>query len=98
MLSEEARAPSRDEPLYDGAVGHGFEEDLATKRASTDGERRVRLTGATVAVTAGPDAGLSVSIGPAGLVVGTGAGCDLRLSDAMVSRRHLALRAEPDGV
>ena len=79
-------------------MGHGFEEDLATKRAAEGGERRVRLKGATVQVAAGPDAGLQATIGPAGLVVGTGAGCDLRLSDKVVSRRHLEVSAEPDGV
>ncbi|MEZ4307210.1 MAG: sigma 54-interacting transcriptional regulator [Polyangiaceae bacterium] len=79
-------------------MAHGFEEEQATRRAAADAARSVRLTSAKVLVTAGPDAGLEATIGAAGLVVGTGQGADLRLSDRRVSRAHLSLRAEPDGV
>ena len=78
-------------------MSHGFEDDLATKRAAPE-PGRVRLTGAVVTVVAGPDVGLSAKIEAAGVVIGTGSGCDLRLSDKMVSRRHVELRAEADGV
>ena len=77
---------------------NGLGEELATERAAAAGERRLRLKGASVRVTEGPDAGLEMTVGPAGLVIGSGAGCDLRLSDKIVSRRHAELFAEADGV
>lgn len=46
----------------------------------------------------GSDAGAHVDIGPAGIVVGAGDDCDLQIEDRLVSRRHLELRAEEDGV
>jgi transcriptional regulator with PAS, ATPase and Fis domain len=75
-----------------------FDEDLSTRSASLDEVHRVRLAGAEVEVVSGADAGLKVAVGAAGLVVGTGFGCEVRLNDKLVSRRHLELRAEPGGV
>ncbi len=78
-------------------MAHGFENDLATKQ-KVEPLSNVRLVGATVAVVSGPDSGEGAKIGLAGLVVGSGSNCDLRLSDKLVSRNHLELRAEVDGV
>ncbi len=69
-----------------------------TREAALSDLHRVRLAGATVSVESGPDAGLSAELGSAALVVGSGEGCDVRLADPLVSRRHLELRAESDGV
>jgi two-component system, NtrC family, nitrogen regulation response regulator GlnG len=52
---------------------------------------------ALVCVTAGPDAGKTVAIGAAPLVVGTSAGCTLLLADPHVSRRHLEIQRAIDG-
>src|SRR5687768_4248214 len=70
----------------------------ATRRAALDDIHRLRLTGAVVEVVGGPDAGRSMEVGPSGLVVGSGSGCDVQLVDPLVSRRHLELRAEEEGV
>jgi len=74
------------------------EEELSTRAASLDDVNKVRLRGAQVEVVSGADAGLVLPIEAAGLLVGTGVGCDVRLSDKLVSRRHLELRAEAGGV
>ncbi len=76
----------------------GFDQNLSTTKAKRDSAECVRLTGADVEVTVGADAGLSLPIAAAAMVIGTGTGCDLLLKDELVSRRHLELRAEPDGV
>lgn len=73
-------------------------EDVSTRSASVEELRRIRLAGARVGVTSGPDAPLELPIGAAGLLVGSGVGCDLRLADPLVSRRHVELRAEAAGV
>ena len=83
---------------YDAPMGRGFDDDASTRSASLDEVHRVRLTGAQVTVLSGSDAGITLPIGAAGLLVGTGLGCDLRLNDSLVSRRHLELRPEPEGV
>jgi transcriptional regulator with PAS, ATPase and Fis domain len=74
-----------------------FDEDASTRSASLEDIHRVRLKGAVVDVTSGPDAGVSLPVGTA-LLVGSGVGCDLRLRDPLVSRKHLELRAATSGV
>ncbi len=69
-----------------------------TRKASLGEIHSIQLTGAEVAVQSGPDAGASFKIDPGGLTVGSGADCDVQLSDKLVSRRHLELRAEEQGV
>ncbi len=69
-----------------------------TRKASLREVHRLRLTGATIEVISGPDAGLSVEIGATGIVVGAGTSCDLQLTDTLVSRRHVELVGEEDGV
>jgi transcriptional regulator with PAS, ATPase and Fis domain len=79
-------------------VPRGFDEEMSTKAAEIDGLRSVQLTGAELIVCGGPEAGLTVPIGPGGLVIGTGDRCDVRLTDELVSRTHLELKAESHGV
>ena len=67
-----------------------------TTRAATLGElHRVRLVAASLRVTA---TGQTADIGQTGIVVGTGAEADVRITDELVSRKHIELRAEEDGV
>lgn len=68
------------------------------KTEAEDGLERVRLADAKVEVIAGPDLGKVLQIGVAQRVIGTGSQADLRLSDPRVSRRHVVLVAEPEGV
>ncbi|MDB4989938.1 MAG: hypothetical protein JWN04_5116 [Myxococcaceae bacterium] len=51
-------------------------------------------------ITEGPDAGTVVNLGepPSKLVLGRGEECDLRLSDVDVSRAHIELTRDVDGV
>jgi DNA-binding NtrC family response regulator len=72
--------------------------DWKTEQAESDGPRLLRLADATVEVVTGPDAGRMLEIGPSRRVVGTSPEADLQLSDPRVSRRHLVLQAESDGV
>jgi transcriptional regulator with PAS, ATPase and Fis domain len=84
---------------YDEDMGETpFDDDRSTRAASLDEIHRVRLKSARVRVVAGPDARAEATVGPAGIFIGSGTGCDLRLSDPRVSRRHLELRAEEGGV
>jgi DNA-binding NtrC family response regulator len=69
-----------------------------TRKTSVGDIHRLRLTSATVEVISGPDAGLSVEIGATGIVVGAGSSCDVQLTDPLVSRRHVEIIAEEEGV
>jgi diguanylate cyclase (GGDEF)-like protein len=48
-------------------------------------------------VTRGPDAGLIIGLGDAPAVVGRETGCEVRLTDPSVSRRHFQIGADADG-
>jgi transcriptional regulator with PAS, ATPase and Fis domain len=72
-------------------------EDAETK-AAPSALTTFEIAGAEILVTEGPDAGASIDVGPAGVWIGSSAQCDLRLSDELVSRRHLEVRAELRGV
>ncbi|MBK6515565.1 MAG: sigma 54-dependent Fis family transcriptional regulator [Polyangiaceae bacterium] len=74
------------------------EDAKVTRKATASELLTLRLVGAEVTVELGPDAGRSCTVGPSSLVIGTGSGCDLCLSDRLVSRRHVELRAEADGL
>ncbi len=76
----------------------GFEQHVATTKATTKDAHRLRLTGAEVRVLSGPDTGVAIPVSAGGIVVGKGESCDLRLRDKMISRRHVQLRAEQKGV
>jgi len=69
-----------------------------TRKASLTDIHRLTLTAAEVEVLSGADRGVTMEIGPAGLRVGAGTENDLQLDDPLVSRRHLELRAEEEGV
>jgi two-component system, NtrC family, response regulator HydG len=69
-----------------------------TRKVSAEDIHRVQLTGASVEVITGADAGQRLDIEPTGLLVGSGIDCDLQLDDALVSRRHLELRPETEGL
>lgn len=58
----------------------------------------VRLKGADVAITSGPESGAVFSIDAGGITVGTRLDCDVQLTDSHVSRRHLQLSSEVGGV
>jgi transcriptional regulator with PAS, ATPase and Fis domain len=72
--------------------------DLSTHGTSIDDLQHVRLQGASVTVVSGPDAGVTMPIGAAGVLVGSGSSCDMRLADRRASRQHVELRAEAVGV
>ncbi len=69
-----------------------------TRKASADELLTWSLVGAELAIESGPDRGRKIEIGPTGLVVGSGSGADVCLTDPLVSRKHVELRAEADGV
>ncbi|MFO0566707.1 MAG: sigma 54-interacting transcriptional regulator [Polyangiaceae bacterium] len=56
----------------------------------------VPVVSAELRVIDGPDRGLVAEVGAQALRVGTGAGCQLRLTDPTVSRLHCELRARDD--
>ena len=76
----------------------GFDDDPSTRHARVDELHRLRLTSAHVEVRSGPEDGTKVDIGPAGLLVGSGLQADLRLTDKLLSRKHVRLRADASGV
>ena len=59
---------------------------------------RLRLRGARVEVLTGKDVGAAANVGHDGATIGSSASADLQLSDPLVSRAHLTLHAEKDGV
>ena len=52
----------------------------------------------SLVVVSGPDQGAVLPLAPGTFVVGTAAGCDLRLTDDAVSRRHLEVSVHPDRI
>lgn len=63
-----------------------------------DHKDALRARAAGLEVTAGPDAGLRARLDRPVLLVGSGAACDVRLTDDTVSRAHLRLSLGQDGV
>ncbi len=49
-------------------------------------------------VMKGPDRGESIAVAAGGITIGSGAGCDVLLTDPAISRRHLALEPGAEGV
>jgi transcriptional regulator with PAS, ATPase and Fis domain len=62
------------------------------------GPSSLRVRGARVAITRGPDAGRSVVLDQPTCVVGSGDTADIRLSDPSVSREHVRLSLAPNGI
>jgi DNA-binding NtrC family response regulator len=54
--------------------------------------------GGRLLVVRGPDRGESIAIGTTPITLGSGAICDVPLSDPTISRRHLGVEPGPDGV
>jgi DNA-binding NtrC family response regulator len=66
---------------------------IATDAAMVRQSGRGRLV-----VVTGPDRGEEVVVGTEPMVIGSGSGCDARLSDPTVSRRHLSVALGEGGV
>ncbi|MBO0886579.1 MAG: FHA domain-containing protein, partial [Acidimicrobiales bacterium] len=62
------------------------------------GARFEAATGLHLKVVGGPDAGTILALGPGEHVLGRSGGCDLRLSDTEISRRHASLTVSGDEV
>jgi DNA-binding NtrC family response regulator len=54
--------------------------------------------GGRLLIVRGPDRGESIVVGTVTFTLGSGAGCDVPLSDPTISRRHLGVEPGPDGV
>jgi S-DNA-T family DNA segregation ATPase FtsK/SpoIIIE len=74
-------------PIADSGVKSGdrVAVDLASSRYADHAANPV----ARIAVLQGPDAGRRVPLPAGNITIGRGSGCDLRLSDTLVSRRHV---------
>ncbi|HEY8079773.1 MAG TPA: sigma 54-interacting transcriptional regulator [Labilithrix sp.] len=73
-------------------------DENTTRAASLDELHTLVVRGAELVVEGGPDAGLTVPVEGGSVLVGSSAECDLRLSDKLVSRRHLEVLSEARGV
>ena len=73
-------------------------DEQSTKRASVPDLYDMTIVRARVDVLDGPDKGLGMDLPPTGIVIGSGAQCDLKLSDPLVSRAHVMLRAESSAI
>ena len=63
-----------------------------------EGRRALTVRAATIHVAKGPDAGRQARVDQVSFVVGVGESADLRLTDPAVSREHLRIFLEPNGV
>jgi transcriptional regulator with PAS, ATPase and Fis domain len=76
-----------------------IEDDAASTRSATAPDlESMRVRSAALVVVEGPDTGHRAEVEAAGVVIGSGAGCDLRLADDLVSRRHVEVRPESTGL
>ena len=73
-------------------------DDASTRLAEHTDLHRISVTSATLEVSSGPGAGRLLAIDAGGSVLGSAGDCDMQLSDNLVSRRHVQLRADPDGI
>src|SRR6478609_6167192 len=58
---------------------------------------RLRLAGARIVVVKGPDQGKTLTVTKEEVVMGTGEGADLQLTDPTVSRLHVSIRGDAHG-
>ena len=58
----------------------------------------MRVRGAKLAITRGPDSGRSAQIDSLTYIIGTGEAADVRLTDPAVSREHVRISLAPNGV
>jgi transcriptional regulator with PAS, ATPase and Fis domain len=73
-------------------------DEVTTRGADLDALHTLEVRGATVIVVEGPDAPVRLRTEGGSVLVGSGNGCDLRLSDPLVSRQHIEIRCERTGV
>ncbi|MBX3187718.1 MAG: sigma 54-dependent Fis family transcriptional regulator [Labilithrix sp.] len=73
-------------------------DESTTRAASLDDLHLLVVRGAEIAVLSGPEAGREVRVQGGVTVVGSGQACDLRISDDLVSRKHLEIHSEARGV
>jgi pSer/pThr/pTyr-binding forkhead associated (FHA) protein len=73
-------------------------DSQATHTVANANDVLLRLRGATVTVTKGPDAGRTVKIEQPTFLIGKGDAADLQLTDPSVSREHLRLSLMPNGI
>jgi transcriptional regulator with PAS, ATPase and Fis domain len=73
-------------------------DEATTRAASLADLHHIVVHDAEITVIDGPDLGQKVTTEGGTVHVGTGTGCDLRLSDTLVSRRHLEIHSEPKGL
>jgi transcriptional regulator with PAS, ATPase and Fis domain len=74
------------------------DDDATTHAADLGALHQLVVRGAEIVVVDGPDAGMRVRCAGGTIVVGSGAACDLRLRDPLVSRRHVDIGADPHGI
>jgi transcriptional regulator with PAS, ATPase and Fis domain len=73
--------------------------DATTRAANIADLHHLLVRGAEIVIVSGPDAGQKIATeGGAAIHVGSGTGCDLRLSDTLVSRRHLEVHGTEKGI
>jgi DNA-binding NtrC family response regulator len=70
---------------------------LAFQRITNVVDRSAAGEAARLRIVHGANAGLEVRLPAAGVVIGADPGCDITLSDAAVSGRHVAIAPAPDG-
>ncbi len=86
---------AKKQPSTDLPPPHG---DSATVAFVDERGPTLRIRGATISVTGGPDSGRAARIETPSFVVGSGSGADLRLADPSVSREHVRISIRADGV
>ena len=88
LVDEDFRALDHRATIAEGGLRSGVHVAVTRARDGySDGARAV----ATAVVTAGPDAGREVPLAPGTAYIGRGRGCEVRVADASVSRRHAKL-------
>ena len=88
LVDEDFRALDHRATIAEGGLRSGVHVAVTRARDGyADGARAV----ATAVVTAGPDAGREVPLAPGTAYIGRGRGCEVRVADASVSRRHAKL-------
>jgi pSer/pThr/pTyr-binding forkhead associated (FHA) protein/tetratricopeptide (TPR) repeat protein len=91
----EAPAPAEDSQAT--RIGQVPERRLSRVERAMDENATSAGPPISVEVTSGPDRGSRLPIRGGRMIVGRGDGCDLKLTDTSVSRRHLELSVGPSG-
>lgn len=80
-------------PVADSGIKSG--DRVAVSQAGTHYADHAARPVAAITVLQGPDAGLRVPLPAGNQTIGRGSGCELRLSDTLVSRRHVRVFLGP---